>query len=90
MNKLLNHGYRVRIMESFETGKYRHIPFSEDRPYEFMQGYIGNPQDCQKAVKNVDIIFHLGMPAIPTHMRGKQDVGAYIKIADEHWSIFYF
>ena len=90
MDKLLKHGYRVRIMESFENGRYRHIPFSEDKQYEFMQGYIGNYQDCQKAVRDVEIIFHLGMPIIPTPKKGRQDVGAFVKIGDEHWSIFCF
>lgn len=73
-------------MESFETGKYRHIPFSEDVRYEFIQGYVGNHEDCKKAVMNVEIVFDLGLPSIPPP-GSLNDARYYFRTGDEHWSI---
>ena len=71
-------------MDDFETGKYRHLPFAQELPYEFMQGYIGNFKDCIRAVQDVEIVFDLGMPLVPrTELK---DFGEYLKIADGHWS----
>jgi hypothetical protein len=74
-------------MDNFETGKYRHLPFAQELPYEFMQGYIGNLKDCSKALQDVDIVFDLGMPVVPdTNSYELKDFGEYLKIADGHWS----
>jgi hypothetical protein len=84
-------GYSVKLLESFETGKYRHVPFSENVHYQFMQGHIGNYEDCKIALQNVDIVFDLAMPrlSIMYSKPSLKDYEEYLRIAGYHWGIFW-
>jgi hypothetical protein len=83
-------GYSVKVLENFEAGKYRHLPFSENLPYRFMQGNIGNYEDCKIALQDVDIVFDLAMPMMPSLYSEPvlKDYGEYLRTADDHWGIF--
>lgn len=58
---LLEHGYRVRCLDNFATGKWQNIiPLIKRFPdtFEMQVGDIRNLEDCEKAVKNVEYVFH--------------------------------
>lgn len=56
---LLNYKNNLVCLDNFSTGKRENIAsFLEDENYTLIEGDIRNPEDCKKAVKNVDIIMH--------------------------------
>ena len=58
---LLENGYRVRCLDNFATGKWQNIiPLVKRYPetFEMQVGDIRNLEDCRKAVKNVEYVFH--------------------------------
>ncbi|MDE5878405.1 MAG: SDR family oxidoreductase [Muribaculaceae bacterium] len=58
---LLENGYPVRCLDNFATGKWQNIiPLIKRFPntFEMQVGDIRNLEDCQKAVKNVEYVFH--------------------------------
>lgn len=57
--KLLQIGYNVKCLDNFSTGFKRNIDsFLTDNRFELIEGDIRNPEDCKKAVENVDYVFH--------------------------------
>jgi len=58
---LLEHGYQVRCLDNFATGKWQNIiPLIERFPktFEMLVGDIRKMDDCRKAVDGVEYVFH--------------------------------
>jgi nucleoside-diphosphate-sugar epimerase len=64
---LLRKGYKVKVLDNLMFGQTCHIPFFVNKNYEFIKGDIRNKRVVRKALKDVDVIFHLaaivGAPA---------------------------
>jgi UDP-N-acetylglucosamine 4-epimerase len=59
--KLLSRGETVVCLDNFATGKPENIaPFFTNYPetFKFIEGDICNLEDCRKAVKGIDYVFH--------------------------------
>lgn len=58
---LLSHSYNVVCLDNFSTGKIENLlPLLNQYPkqFHFIVGDIRNLSDCQKAVENVEYVFH--------------------------------
>jgi UDP-N-acetylglucosamine 4-epimerase len=56
---LLDNNNQVTCLDNFITGKKENIePFLSNPDFSFIEGDIRKPEDCQKAVQNVEIILH--------------------------------
>jgi UDP-N-acetylglucosamine/UDP-N-acetylgalactosamine 4-epimerase len=56
---LLNLGAVVTVFDNLETGKLSNLIEFESNPnFTFIQGDLRNEEDCQKAVKGIDVISH--------------------------------
>jgi len=67
---LLKQGHWVRVVDNFSTGKKENIqPFLDK--IEFLRGDLSNLKTAQRAVKNIDIVFH--QAAIPSVQRSVAD-----------------
>lgn len=59
VTELLSHDTKVRVMDNFETGHLKNIEGFLTHPnFELFEGDIRNPEDCQKAVKDIDMVSH--------------------------------
>jgi UDP-N-acetylglucosamine 4-epimerase len=59
VEKTLELGYSVRVLDNFTTGKEENIKeFFGHRGFSFMKGDICNLEDCQEACANVDFVLH--------------------------------
>lgn len=59
VEKLLNLGYFVRILDNFSTGKRKNIePFLNNPNFELIQGDIRITFDCYKACKGINYVLH--------------------------------
>ena len=69
---LLKKGHRVRVLDNFSTGKEENLVF--DKTYSSLEIIRGDIRDltlCQKAVKNIDYVFHEA--ALPSVQRSVED-----------------
>lgn len=57
---LLKYGAgKVRVLDNLSTGFLENMePFRENPAFEFMEGDISRPEDCQKACKETDYVLH--------------------------------
>lgn len=56
---LLTHGAKVRVLDNLATGKLDNLSEFHSNPnFEFQEGDIRNPEDCKKAVENMDAVCH--------------------------------
>lgn len=56
---LLNLGAVVTVFDNLETGKLSNLTeFESNSNFTFIQGDLRNVEDCQKAVKGIDVISH--------------------------------
>jgi nucleoside-diphosphate-sugar epimerase len=56
---LLNLGAVVTVFDNLETGKLANLTEFESNPnFTFIQGDLRNVEDCQNAVKGIDVISH--------------------------------
>ncbi|MCO5229793.1 MAG: SDR family oxidoreductase [Chitinophagales bacterium] len=59
VERLLDLGYHVRVLDNLSSGKQENIDLFKDHPnYEFILGDIRNIEDCNKACKGVAAISH--------------------------------
>ncbi len=59
VEKILNLGYKVRVLDNFSTGKKRNIEeFSDDSNFKLIEGDIRDLITCQKACDGIDYILH--------------------------------
>lgn len=57
--KILNLGYKVRVLDNFSTGKKRNIEeFLGNSNFELIEGDIRDIAPCQQACDEVDYVFH--------------------------------
>ncbi len=66
-DKLLDNGYKVRVLDNLMYDQICHLPFFINKNFEFIWGDIRNRITVKEALKNVDAILHLaaivGAPA---------------------------
>lgn len=56
---LLTHGAKVRVMDNLATGNYDNLkPFESNSNFQFFEGDLRNPADCQKACEGMDAVCH--------------------------------
>ncbi len=59
VDRLVEEGWHVRVIDNFSTGKWENIAHCRNNlKVEVMKGDLKNPQDAQKAIKSVDVVFH--------------------------------
>ena len=59
VEKILNLGYKVRVLDNFSTGKKRNIEeFLDNFNFELTEGDIRDLASCQEACDGVDYILH--------------------------------
>lgn len=59
VEKILDLGYKVRVLDNFSTGKKRNIEEFLDNPnFELMEGDISDLVTCQQACGGIDYILH--------------------------------
>jgi nucleoside-diphosphate-sugar epimerase len=66
---LVKQGERVRVLDNFSTGKEENlIAFRDD--VELLRGDLADPEDCRRAVKGVEYVFHHGaIPSVPVSVK---------------------
>jgi nucleoside-diphosphate-sugar epimerase len=69
---LLKKGWVVRVLDNFSTGKRENLVFDEGYPsLEMIEGDICDLSTCQKAMREVDYVFH--QAALPSVQRSVED-----------------
>jgi nucleoside-diphosphate-sugar epimerase len=65
VERLVNDGQPVRVIDNFVTGKRSNIaPFGSK--VDVFEGDLRSAEDCRKACKDIETIFHLGaLPSVP-------------------------
>ena len=58
VDELLNQGHDVRILDNFEPQVHKKEPNYLNKNAEFIKGDILNRQDIEKAIQDIDVIFH--------------------------------
>lgn len=58
-DRLIRDGWHVRIIDNFSTGKLENIAHHKSNSHvEIIQGDLKNLEDCLKAIKGVEAVFH--------------------------------
>ncbi len=69
---LLEKGEQVRVLDNFETGKKENLTEVEDQ-IEIIEGDIRNKDDVARAVKGVEIVYHLAaLGSVPRSIKDPQ------------------
>ena len=75
---LLEHGYRVRIVDTLRFGGQPIVPFFANPNFEFIKGDVRDRKVMREAVKGMDIIIHLaaivGFPACRKEPKLSRDI----------------
>ena len=59
VEKILDLGYKVRVLDNFSTGKKRNIKkFLDNSNFELMEGDIRELVTCQEACNSIDYVLH--------------------------------
>ena len=59
VESLLLSGNSVVCLDNFSTGKRENLEeFANNQNFRLIEGDIRNYTDCQKAVENIDIVYH--------------------------------
>jgi len=60
VDELLKRGFRVRVVDNLSSGSLENISHNiGSKNFEFVRGDLKNPEDSLKAVKDVEIVYHL-------------------------------
>ena len=60
VDELLKRGFNVRVIDNLSSGSLENIKHNiGNRSFEFIRGDLKNPEDSLKAVKDVEVVFHL-------------------------------
>ena len=60
VDELLKRGFNVRVIDNLSSGSLENIKHNiGNRSFEFIRGDLKNPEDSLKAVKNIEVVFHL-------------------------------
>jgi len=77
-SKLLNRGYKVRVLDNLIYGQTCHLPYFLNENFEFINGDIRTKKTVKEALENVDGIIHLaaivGAPACRENPRLTREV----------------
>jgi nucleoside-diphosphate-sugar epimerase len=78
VNDLLSLGAMVRVMDNFETGHIKNLePFIANSNFELFEGDIRNPEDCQYAAKDMDMVSHqAALGSVPRSIEFPQNTHA--------------
>lgn len=59
-DELLTNNCFVRVIDNLQNGSLQNISLAnKNSNFEFIKGDILNKKDCQKAVKGIDVVYHL-------------------------------
>jgi len=60
VDELLRRGFRVRVVDNLSSGSLENVRHNiGNKNFEFVRGDLKNPEDSLKAVKDVEIVYHL-------------------------------
>jgi UDP-N-acetylglucosamine 4-epimerase len=84
---LLNQGNEVVCLDNFSTGFRKNIePFLKNKNFTLIEGDIRNYEDCQKAVKGCDYVFHeAALGSVPRSINDPMtstdvNIGGFVKM----------
>jgi UDP-N-acetylglucosamine 4-epimerase len=87
VESLLNSGNYVVCLDNFSTGKRKNLSDFLKNPYfQLIEGDIRNYDDCLKAVKDIDIVFHqAALGSVPRSIKDPVsatdvNIGGFVKI----------
>ena len=67
-DRLLRDGHRVRVVDNLSTGAERNLAHVRE-DLEFQLGDLRDPEACEKACREVEIVYHLAaLPSVPRSM----------------------
>jgi len=60
VDRLVEEGYEVKVIDNLSSGSLENLKdHIERKEIEFIKGDLKNKEDCEKSVKDVEVIFHL-------------------------------
>ncbi len=79
VERLLENGDWVRVLDNFSTGRRSNLDFVLQRPgfqarFDLLEADLRDLEACRKAVAGVDVVFH--QAALPSVQRSVEDPGA--------------
>jgi UDP-N-acetylglucosamine 4-epimerase len=84
---LLNQDNEVVCLDNFSTGFRKNIePFLKNKDFTLIEGDIRNYEDCQKAVKDCDYVFHeAALGSVPRSIKNPMtstdvNIGGFVKM----------
>jgi len=87
VESLLNAGNKVVCLDNFSTGKRENLEsFIGNKQFTLIEGDIRNISDCQKAVKDIEIVFHeAALGSVPRSIKDPVtttdvNIGGFVKI----------
>ncbi len=87
IESLLNAGNYVVCLDNFSTGKRENLDtFINNPEFTLIEGDIRNYDDCLKAVKNIDIVFHqAALGSVPRSIKDPVsttdvNIGGFVKM----------
>jgi UDP-N-acetylglucosamine/UDP-N-acetylgalactosamine 4-epimerase len=87
IESLLNADNQVVCLDNFSTGKRENLKaFSGDSRFSLIEGDIRNISDCEKAVKNMDFVFHeAALGSVPRSIKDPVtstdvNIGGFVKM----------
>ncbi|MCE5344891.1 MAG: SDR family oxidoreductase [Bacteroidales bacterium] len=87
IESLLNAGNHVVCLDNFSTGKRENLKdFVNNQNFNLIEGDIRNYADCEKSVRNIDIIFHeAALGSVPRSIKDPVtstdvNIGGFVKM----------
>jgi len=87
VESLLNSGNHVVCLDNFSTGKRKHLSdFMKNSSFRLIEGDIRNYDDCLKAVKDIEIVFHqAALGSVPRSIKDPisttdVNIGGFVKM----------
>jgi UDP-N-acetylglucosamine 4-epimerase len=87
IESLLNADNQVVCLDNFSTGKRENLRSFADNPrFTLIEGDIRNYSDCEKSVRNIDVVFHeAALGSVPRSIKDPVtstdvNIGGYVKM----------
>ena len=87
IDSLINEGNKVVCLDNFSTGKRENLKgFINNSNFTLIEGDIRNYSDCEKSVRNIDIIFHeAALGSVPRSIKDPitstdVNIGGFVKM----------
>jgi len=87
VESLLSTGNEVICLDNFSTGMRKNIQgFIDNKRFNLIEGDIRNYGDCEKAVQNIDVVFHqAALGSVPRSIKdpissADVNIGGFVKI----------